>query len=111
EKSRRSSWRALLAAVVLSACAGPLAASSLATVVAVPVGDFTRPTDVVTAPGAADLLFVVQRGGLIEVMRAGERLARPSLRITALVRAVPEAGADAEQGLLSMAFPPDYADS
>ena len=96
---------------MLSACAGPLAASSLATVVAVPVGDFTRPTDVVTAPGAPDLLFVVQRGGLIEVMRAGERLDRPFLRLTSLVRAVPDAGADAEQGLLSMAFPPDYADS
>jgi glucose/arabinose dehydrogenase len=101
----------VLATVATAACAGPLVTPGSAAVVAVPIGDFTRPTDVVAAPGSPELLFVVERGGLIEVIRDREELERPFLRLTDLVRAVPDPGADAEQGLLSMAFAPDYADS
>src|SRR5688500_16496142 len=65
------------------------------------VGDFDSPVYVTAAPGARDLLFVVERDGRIVVLRDGER-AGTFLDITDRV------STDGERGLLSVAFAPDY---
>src|SRR4249919_1797881 len=69
------------------------------------IGNFDSPVYVTGAPGAPRLLFVVEQGGRIQVMRDGRRLGRPFLDISKLV------SFEGERGLLSVAFPPDYASS
>lgn len=69
------------------------------------IGSFDEPTYVAGAPGFPRLLFVVEQEGVIEVLRNGRRLGHPFLDIRGLV------GAGGERGLLSIAFPPDYAQS
>jgi glucose/arabinose dehydrogenase len=66
------------------------------------IGNFDSPDYVAAAPGEPKLLFVVERGGRIEVLRSGHRLAKPFLDISSLV------SLEGERGLLSVAFPPDY---
>jgi len=66
------------------------------------VGRFDAPVYVAAAPGFANLLFVVEQPGRVEVLRGGRRLGHPFLDISGLVS---EGG---ERGLLSIAFPPDY---
>jgi glucose/arabinose dehydrogenase len=68
----------------------------------VPVGSFDSPTYVAAAPGDARRIFVVQKGGAIRVVRDGTVL--PGTFLT-----VPNVHDSGEQGLLSMAFAPDYA--
>lgn len=67
------------------------------------VGSFDQPVYVTGAPGFPKLLFVVQQGGQVLVLRDGHRLARPFLDIDPLV-----SDDGGERGLLSIAFPPDY---
>lgn len=68
------------------------------------IGSFDHPTYVAGAPGFPKLLFVVEQAGRVEVLRGGHRLPHPFLDIRSLV------GYDGgERGLLSIAFPPDYA--
>lgn len=70
------------------------------------IGSFDRPVYITGAPGARGLLYVVEQPGRVEVLRHGHRLNRPFLDIRS------EVGYDeAERGLLSIAFPPDYAKS
>jgi hypothetical protein len=70
------------------------------------IGSFDSPTYVTGAPGFPKLLFVVEQPGRIAVLRGGHRLRRSFLDIRDLV------GYDGgERGLLSIAFPPDYARS
>lgn len=69
------------------------------------IGRFSAPTYVAQAPGDPRRLFVVQQGGAIRVVRDGRALRAPFLDLT---RSVKSGG---EQGLLSMAFAPDYASS
>jgi glucose/arabinose dehydrogenase len=69
------------------------------------IGNFDEPTYVTGAPGSPRLLFVVEQEGEVEVLRNGQRLGHPFLEIKGLV------GAGGERGLLSIAFPPDYAQS
>ena len=57
------------------------------------------------APGFPRLLFVVEQGGKVVVLRDGRRLKRPFLDISSLV------SFEGERGLLSIAFPPDYQQS
>ena len=103
------------AAAALMLCALPgsaaLPASASAAVTAVQIGSFDNPTYVADAPGFPRLLFVVERGGRIEVMRDEAPLPQPFLDISSIVLAAGEPGAGGEQGLLSVAFPSDYADS
>ena len=56
-----------------------------------------------TAPESDDRLFVVERGGRIVVIQNGAALPTPFLDIGSLVTA------GGEQGLLGLAFHPDYA--
>jgi glucose/arabinose dehydrogenase len=64
----------------------------------------SAPMEVVTAPGdATGRLFIVEKAGNIRVWNGTTVLATPFLNITGIV----EDGG--EQGLLSMAFHPDYA--
>ena len=70
------------------------------------IGYFDHPVYVTGAPGFPRLLFVVEQPGRVEVLSNGHRLGKPFLDIRAQV------GYDgAERGLLSIAFPPDYAQS
>lgn len=70
------------------------------------IGQFDHPVYVTGAPGFPKLLFVVEQPGRVAVMRGGHRLTHPFLDLRGAV------GFDgAERGLLSIAFPPDYATS
>ena len=67
-----------------------------------PIGVFNQPVYVTSAPGDPKRLFVVEKGGIVKVVEGGV----PSnfLDISADV-----ATGDLERGLLSIAFPPDFA--
>jgi glucose/arabinose dehydrogenase len=69
------------------------------------VGTFSEPTYVAAPPGDRSRLFVVEQGGTIRVIHRGRKLARPFLNIEGRVQA------GGEQGLLSMAFAPNYRKS
>ena len=60
--------------------------------------------DIKAAPGYPKLMFVVTRPGRVMVLKHGRILKRPFLDISNRV----ETGYN-EQGMLSMAFPPDYS--
>jgi glucose/arabinose dehydrogenase len=79
-------------------------ASAWAGVKATPVGDFSAPTYMTAPPGDTHRLFVVQQGGQISLIKDGVKQPTPFLDISTKVHY--DGG---EQGLLSMAFPPDYA--
>ena len=66
------------------------------------VGGFALPVHVEDAPGKPKLLFVVEQRGTIAVLRKGRELAKPFLDIRNRVRT------SYEEGLLSVAFDPDY---
>jgi glucose/arabinose dehydrogenase len=67
------------------------------------IGRFDQPLYVAAPPGDTRRIFVVEQGGTIRVISGGKRLARPFLDIRGKVIA------GGEQGLLSIAFAPDYA--
>lgn len=69
---------------------------------------FDTPVQVTGAPGESDLLFVVETPGRVQVLQNGKRLPQPYLDISRFVLGQPDAGAGGEQGLLSIAFAPDY---
>jgi glucose/arabinose dehydrogenase len=66
------------------------------------IGTFDAPVYVANAPGARHLLFVVEQPGRIKVLRKGHRVGHPFLDIHDRVLS------SGEQGLLSVAFPPNY---
>src|SRR5438445_13579797 len=89
---------ALLAGALLAMIASPARADAVALQ---PVGgSFTLPI-YVTAPLHDARLFVVERGGVIAVVKNG--VAAPFLDIHTMTTT------DGERGLLSMAFDPNYA--
>jgi hypothetical protein len=94
--------RAILVAVLLSvvAAAPAAAAPSLA-----PVGTFSSPVHVAAPPGDAARLFVVEQAGRVQLLVNGQRAAAPFLDIATSV------SSGGERGLLSIAFPQDYATS
>jgi len=69
------------------------------------VADFSSPVYVTAPSGDRDRQFVVEQEGRVLVVRGGRKLGTPFLDIRDQVTA------GGEQGLLSLAFPPDYADS
>ena len=66
------------------------------------IGGFDSPVYVAQPPGDNRRLFVVEQTGRIMVVRGGRTLTRPFLDIRSSVLS------GGEQGLLSIAFPPDY---
>jgi glucose/arabinose dehydrogenase len=69
------------------------------------IGNFDQPVYVTSPPGDRTRLFVVEQGGTIRVVRNGKKLATPFANVRSLVSCC------GEQGLLSIAFAPDYARS
>jgi glucose/arabinose dehydrogenase len=69
------------------------------------VGQFDAPLYVTAPPGDRRRIFVVQQAGKIIEVRGGRKQSTPFLDITSKVTS------GGEQGLLSMAFAPDYAQS
>jgi len=63
------------------------------------------PVHVTAAPGIPRTLYVVEQGGLIRVVRSGKVQPRPFLDVRSKVTA------GGEQGLLGLAFAPDYETS
>jgi glucose/arabinose dehydrogenase len=81
-------------------------ATARAAVHATPVASgFHMPVLVTGSPGDPHRLYVVEQSGTIQLLRDGARTAAPFLDITSDVRS------GGEQGLLSLAFAPDYATS
>jgi glucose/arabinose dehydrogenase len=101
---RRGITAVPLAALVLG-LALPACGSSAETVGLKKVGNFEAPVYVTAAPGFPRLLFVVEQGGRIVVLDGGKRLGRPFLDLSGAI------SSGGERGLLSVAFPPDYAES
>lgn len=92
--------RALLACLLLLAA---LPASAAAEVSLQKVGDFSVPVHVTAAPGDGERLYVVEQRGTIFVVRDGSATLFADLR--------DDVEFFSEQGLLSMAFAPDFATS
>lgn len=94
------------AAAAALAVAPPANAQGPAPVQATPFGGtFSQPLFVTAAPGQPDLVYVVEKEGLVKVVENGVQLDEPFLDLTDIVSTT------GEQGLLSIAFPPDFADS
>ena len=86
---------ALLAAALLLVAAAPASAAPEL----VKLGDFTDPVHIASPPGDPRV-FVVEQAGTIDIVGGGTFLDLESTTQTSY-----------EQGLLSMAFSPDYATS
>jgi glucose/arabinose dehydrogenase len=69
------------------------------------IGTFDGPVHVAAPPGDTRRIFVVEQGGTVRVVVGGKRRSRPFLDVRGKVIA------GGEQGLLSIAFAPDYATS
>jgi glucose/arabinose dehydrogenase len=83
-----------------------LPASASAALRATPVaGGFSSPVALAAPPADVHRVFVVERGGTIRILQDGAPVAAPFLDLATLVRS------GGEQGLLSLAFAPDYASS
>jgi glucose/arabinose dehydrogenase len=91
---------ALLLALALPACGSARGGLALKK-----IGSFDAPVYVTGAPGFPQLLFVVEQPGEIAVLRNGHQLPTPFLDLRDQVNY------GGERGLLSVAFPPDYARS
>lgn len=85
-----------------------LAPASAAALSLEPVGEFASPVYVTSDPGDPDRVFVVEQDGRIQVREGGATT--EFLDIDPLVRGPGEPGGG-EEGLLSMAFAPDYETS
>jgi uncharacterized repeat protein (TIGR01451 family) len=87
-------------------CAQPVAAQSWPQIsFGQPIGGFTHPTHLALARDGSGRLFVVEQPGRIRIIKNGVLLATPFLDITARLGTV-----SGNRGLLSVAFPTDYAD-
>jgi glucose/arabinose dehydrogenase len=91
-----------LLALALLALAAP--ASAAAAPRLEPVGTFEGPVHAIGAPGDPSRLYVVEIGGRVRVVRDGIVQPTPFLTIDDVL-------GGGERGLLSIAFPPDYATS
>jgi glucose/arabinose dehydrogenase len=72
------------------------------------IGRFDQPVHLTQPPGAGSALYVVEKVGAVRILAGGAVRAQPFLDLR---REVKHTGMGREQGLLSMAFAPDYEDS
>jgi len=73
----------------------------------VPVARLSFPTSVASTPADPHAVYVTERTGRVWIVRFGHRVRRPFLDLHRDIRIA----ANSEQGLLSLAFAPDYATS
>jgi hypothetical protein len=92
-----------VATVALAAALAPAARGAPVTLAQ--VGTFSEPL-YVTAPAGDTRVFVVQKLGLIKIVKNGAVLPTPFIDLSQR-----QTASGGEQGLLSMAFAPDYASS
>jgi hypothetical protein len=99
--------RALAACGVLAtvATAGGVRALPVVGLTAVPVATFATPTFLTSAPGDPTAVYVTERTGTVKRVVGSHVTATSFLDITSRVSIT------GESGLLSVAFPPDYASS
>src|SRR4051794_1099531 len=88
----------LVVCLLLAVCG----AADAAPLQLVPVGNFQAPTYVTSPSGDIHRVFVVERGGTIQVLDDGVKHA--FLNLSSIVSCC-----EGERGLSSVAFPPDYA--
>lgn len=69
------------------------------------IGRFSAPLHVDAPPGDRSRVFIVEQGGTIRIVKAGRVLDRPFLDVSDRLVS------GGEQGLLGLAFAPDYAQS
>ncbi len=86
-----------------------LASDSALTTIRVAQG-LTRPSLVTAAPGDVARVFVLEQDGRIRIIENGVLLPTAFLDIASIVRS-PADGAGNEEGLLGLAFHPDYANN
>jgi glucose/arabinose dehydrogenase len=97
--------RARTLAVAVAALVAALApAARAAPVTLAQIGSFNSPVYVTSPPGDPRL-FVVEQVGTVRIVRDGTTLPTPFLNVRPLITS------GGEQGLLSIAFPSDYATS
>ncbi len=96
---------AVLAVIALASREKPPEGGAAPAVKLVEVGRFEQPVYLTSPPGD-ERLFVVEKTGRIWVLSNGRRLSRPFLDLSRRVTT-----SDIEEGLLSLAFAPDYARS
>jgi glucose/arabinose dehydrogenase len=94
--------RAGVAVFALIATAVPALAQLTSTVF---VSGFTQPVAFVQDPSNAAIQYVVEQGGVIRVVQGGTVLPTPFINLTAALIS------GGEQGLLGLAFPPNYGSS
>ncbi len=97
-----------IVATAVAVC-GLLVPATAAAVSLQPIGTFAAPVYVTSDPGDPDRLFVVEQDGRIQRIENGAT--SQFLDIDSLVLSAEENPSGGEQGLLSMAFAPDYAHS
>ena len=102
----------LLVAAVLALSVGVSARTQDASggtphVQVVPFARFQFPTYIASTPADPHAVYVLERTGRIWIVRFNHRVRRPFLDLHRDIRLA----ANSEQGLLSMAFAPDYAKS
>lgn len=91
-------------AILLACCmSGTFIAHSQTVVFTSVASGLSSPVDIVAPPDASGRLFIVEKGGTIRIYNGTSVLAGNFLDISALL------STSGEQGLLSMAFHPDYA--
>jgi hypothetical protein len=95
--------------VLLLTCVLALPAAAHAEVSLQPVGEFAQPVGIAGAPGDGERLYVVEQRGTIQVVRNGVASTFADLRAT--VRGPGDAEAGGEEGLLGLAFAPDFQTS
>lgn len=107
----RFGWVALLVAGGLAACGGGSSSPDPDPDPDVPgvaltlhAEGFVQPVQITHAGDGSDRMFVIERRGLVHEIRDGAPAAGPYLDLRAIVRSV-----GGEQGLLSIAFPPDFS--
>jgi len=72
------------------------------------VSGLTRPLYVTNAGDGSNRLFLLEQGGIIWVIEDGTKLDQPFLDVSDLVSQSALGGGYSEQGLLGIAFHPDY---
>jgi glucose/arabinose dehydrogenase len=95
--SSRRRWSLAAALILMLLVPAKASAASLQS-----IGTFDQPIFVTSDPQNPDRLFVAQRAGVIKVVRGGSVSTFADL--TSLVQCC-----ESERGLLSIAFPPDFA--